>query len=49
MSMVDTITHPWKNPVDYAKLAFWVVIFAIVAFALYDGMRVIASYVKGAV
>lgn len=49
MDVLTTITKPWRDPVSYVSLAFWVMIFAIVAFALHDSLRVVASYAKGAV
>jgi hypothetical protein len=43
---IDTITHPWREPIDYIKLSFWIVIFAIVSFMVYDMLRILASWVK---
>ena len=49
MDILETIEHPWHNPVDYMKLVFWFVIFLIVAFAMYDTMRVLAMWIASAV
>ena len=46
MDVVNTITHPWREPVDYIKLVFAVVIFLIVAFAVMDMLRILASFIK---
>lgn len=46
MDVVNTITHPWRNPVDYLELVFWIVIFAVIAFAMYDMLRILASFIK---
>lgn len=46
MNIIETVTKPWRDPVDYLTLVFWVVIFAIVAFALFDSLRVLSSWVK---
>lgn len=48
MDIYTTITKPWREPMDYLDLAFWVVIFVIVAFAMYDSMRVLGAWVKNA-
>lgn len=46
MDVLATITHPWREPIDYVTLVFWFVIFVIVAFILYDGLRVVTAFVK---
>lgn len=46
MDIYTTITKPWREPVDYLTLVFWVLIFVIVAFAMFDTMRVLATWVK---
>jgi hypothetical protein len=43
---MDTIEKPWQHPIDYLTLVFWVVLFAIVAFAMADTLRVLAQWVK---
>lgn len=48
MDIIETIEKPWRNPVDYLQLVFWFIIFMIVAFAMYDTMRVLASWVASA-
>lgn len=48
MDVMDTIMHPWRNPIDYAELVFWIVIFAIFAFAMYDMLRILAAWIKQA-
>lgn len=48
MDILDTIQRPWRDPVDYLNLVFWVVIFAIVAFIMFDAMRILGSWVKSA-
>lgn len=48
MDVVDTITHPWREPVDYLTLVFWIVVFAIVAFAVFDMLRILAAWMKSA-
>lgn len=42
----ETITHPWREPKDYLSLVFWFIIFLIVAGAMYDGMRILGSWIK---
>ena len=49
MDILQTITKPWRDPVDYLTLVFWAVIFMIVAVVLYDAMRVLGSFLKSAV
>ena len=49
MDVVQTITRPWREPVEYLDLVFWVVIFAIVAFVFYDMLRILASWMRNAV
>lgn len=49
MDIIETIEKPWRNPVDYAMLAFWVMIFVIVAFAMYDTLRILTMWIKSAV
>lgn len=46
MDPIETITHPWREPIDYIKLAFWIVIFAIVSFVVYDMLRILATWMK---
>lgn len=48
MDVIETITHPWREPVDYFSLVFAVVIFLIVAFAVMDMLRILASFIKQA-
>jgi hypothetical protein len=48
MDVIDTITHPWREPIDYFTLVFWIIIFAIAAFAVADMLRILASWVKNA-
>lgn len=49
MDVVETITHPWREPIDYFQLVFAVVVFLIIAFALMDMLRILASFVKNSV
>ena len=49
MDIIETIEKPWRNPVDYLMLAFWIVIFAVVAFAMYDTLRILSMWIKSAV
>lgn len=49
MDIIETIEKPWKNPMDYAKLAFWIIIFAIVCFAMFDTMRILSMWIKNSV
>lgn len=49
MDVIETITHPWREPVDYISLVLAVVVFLIIAFALMDMMRILASFVKQSV
>lgn len=49
MDVIETITRPWREPVDYLKLVLAVIVFAIVAHAMLDGMRVLTAYVREAV
>lgn len=44
-----TISKPFKTPMSGAELALWVVIYAIIAFALYDMLRILASFLEHAV
>lgn len=46
MGFLDTIEKPWKHPVDYVSLVFFFVIFVIVAFAMFDGMRILGGWVR---
>lgn len=46
MDFLETIEKPWRDPVDYAKLAFWVIIFGIVCFAMYDMLRILTMWIK---
>ena len=46
--ITDTIEKPWRNPVDYLTLVFWVVLFVVVAFAMFDGLRALTMYVRTA-
>jgi preprotein translocase subunit SecE len=46
MDVVETITHPWREPVDYIQLVIAVVIFLIVAFAVMDMLRILAAFIK---
>lgn len=48
MDIIETITHPWREPIDYIQLVFAVVIFLIVAFAIMDMLRILASFIKNA-
>jgi hypothetical protein len=49
MNVIQTITRPWREPLDYIELVIWVVIFAIVAFAFYDMLRILAAWMAQAV
>ncbi len=49
MDVFETIRKPWTKPQEYGELVFWFVIFCIAAYAVFDGMRVATSFVKGAV
>lgn len=49
MDAIETITQPWRNPMEYARLVLWVVIFVVVASIVYDGVRLFATSVKSAV
>lgn len=46
MGFMDTIEKPWRHPVEYLTLAFWLVLFVIVAFAMADTLRVLAQWVE---
>lgn len=48
MDVIDTITRPWREPINYLDLVFWVVIFAIVAFVMFDMLRILASWMQQA-
>lgn len=48
MDVVQTITRPWREPLDYLTLVFAVVVFAIIAFAMFDSMRVLSAFVRNA-
>lgn len=48
MEVMETITHPWRNPIDYLELVFWIVIFAVIAFAMFDMLRILAAWMKQA-
>ena len=49
MDIIDTITRPWREPIAYIDLVFWVVIFAIVAFIMFDTLRILSSWMNSAV
>jgi large-conductance mechanosensitive channel len=49
VDVVTTITRPWREPIDYMTLVAAVVIFCIIAFAVFDSMRVLAAFVREAV
>lgn len=44
MDFLDTIRKPWREPIAYLDLVFWVVIFAIVAFIIYDMLRILIEW-----
>ena len=44
----STITRPWREPLAYADLVLWTVVFVIVAFIFYDMLRILASWMKQA-
>ncbi len=44
MDFLQTIRNPWERPVDYFTLALSLVIFAIVAFVLYDTLRILIRW-----
>lgn len=46
--MFDVITHPWQEPIDYFTLSFWVVIFMIVSFVIWDMLRILTSWIASA-
>ena len=46
MDVIETITHPWREPIDYVTLVFAIVVFLIVAFAVMDMLRILASFIK---
>jgi hypothetical protein len=48
MDFVSTIEKPWREPLNYLSLVFWFVIFVIVAYAMWDTMRVLGTYVVDA-
>jgi hypothetical protein len=45
MDVIETITKPWRDPIDYVTLAFWVAFFLVVAFALLDATRILTTWV----
>jgi hypothetical protein len=45
MDFLNTIEKPWRHPMDYLSLVFWLVLFAIVAFAMADSLRVLATWI----
>lgn len=49
MDILQTITKPWRDPVDYLTLVFWAVIFMIVAFVMYDALRILGAFLKSAI
>lgn len=46
MDVVNTITHPWREPIDYFTLIFAVIVFAIIAFAVMDMLRILTVFIK---
>ena len=48
MDIINTIEKPWREPIEYLKLVFWFIIFVIIAYAMWDTMRVLGSYVAEA-
>jgi hypothetical protein len=45
MDFLNTIERPWRHPMDYLALVFWLVLFAIVAFAMMDTLRVVTTWI----
>lgn len=44
MEALNTIRRPWQEPMAYLDLVFWIVIFAIVSFIIYDMLRILISW-----
>lgn len=49
MNVLETIEKPWREPMDYLTLVFWVVIFAVIAFAMADTLRILSQWIASAV
>lgn len=49
MDIFQTIEKPWREPIDYITLVFWTAIFLIAVMAMWDGMRILGSYVVSSV
>jgi len=45
MDILNTIEKPWREPIDYLSLIFWFIIFLIIAYAMWDAMKILGSYV----
>lgn len=45
-SIVLTFKKPWTTPMSLGELALWAVVYAIVAFAFYDMLRILASFLE---
>jgi hypothetical protein len=48
MDFMGTIEKPWQHPISYLELVLWFIVFIIVAFAVFDGLRILASWMKSA-
>jgi hypothetical protein len=46
MDVVQTITRPWRDPADYFTLVFWIVIFAVVSFIIFDMLNIVITSMK---
>jgi hypothetical protein len=44
-----TITKPFREALPLPELALWIVIYALVAFALWDVLRILASFLSTAI
>lgn len=47
--VLETITRPWKSPVDYLQLVFFTVLYLVVVMAMYDSLKILASWVAQSV
>lgn len=45
----NTISKPWREEMPLKDLVLWAVVFAIVAFVVYDMLRILSSWMAQSV
>lgn len=48
-AMGNTVLKPWREEMPLKDLVLWAVVFAIVAFVVYDMLRILASWMAQSV